>query len=132
MNAPRYEGFLPGTHLLDGYRAGGFHFGGMSHRGSILALPSGIYAWDAGDFESLGVEDFRRVIDEPKGAVELLLVGTGEFLRPLPRAIRMALNATGIRVDVMATHHAVPTYNLLLGERRKVAAALLTTPPGPA
>ena len=127
MKGARYDGFLPGLHLLEGYRAGGFHFAGMSHRGSILALPSGIHAWDAKEFDALDAQSFDRVLGEPAGTIEILLIGTGEILRPLPREIRAALNAAGIRADVMATHHAVPTYNLLLGERRKVAAALLAT-----
>lgn len=127
MNGSRYDGFLPGAHLLEGYRAGGFHFAGMSHKGSILALPSGIYIWSARDFDKLDGNDFARVLEEPAGSVELLLIGTGDTLRPLPRTIRAVLNAAGIRADVMATHHAVPTYNLLLNERRKVAAALLAT-----
>ena len=56
----------------------------------------------------------------------MLIIGTGEALAPLPRDVRAALNAAGVRADVMATHHAVPTYNILLGERRKVAAALIS------
>ena len=46
MNEARYEGFVPGRHLLDAVGNGGFRFAEMSHRGSILILPSGIYAWD--------------------------------------------------------------------------------------
>jgi len=122
--------FLPGQHAIDGYRAGGFHFGGMSHRGSILALPSGIRDWPVGAMSELSIASLDAVFAEQKGEIELLLVGAGESPAPLPRDIRAALNAAGIRADVMATRHAVPTYNLLLGERRKVAAALIATLPG--
>jgi uncharacterized protein len=125
MSAPLYDGFLPGEHQIEGYRSGGFHFAGMSHRGSILALPSGIYAWTVTSMEALDPQSIAKVLQEPAGAVEMLLVGTGANLQPLPREVRAALNAAGIRADVMATHHAVPTYNLLLGERRRVGAALI-------
>lgn len=125
MSAPLYDGFLPGEHLIDGYRAGGFHFAGMSHRGSILALPSGIHAWSVTSLEELDATSIARVLEEPAGAIEMLLVGTGANLQPLPREVRAELHAAGIRADVMATHHAVPTYNLLLGERRRVGAALI-------
>ncbi len=121
------DAFLPGLHPIDGYRAGGFHFAGMSHRGSILVLPSGIRGWSASAMDDVSVESLQLVFAEPEGEIEMLLVGTGETLAPLPRGIRAALNAAGIRADVMATRHAVPTYNLLLGERRKVAAALIAT-----
>ena len=127
--APIYDGFLPGQHQIEGYRAGGFHFAGMSHKGSILALPSGIRIWDAPDFESLTPESFEAVLAEGRGAIDILLIGSGAALRPLPREIRTMLRAAGILADVMATHHAIPTYNLLLGERRKAAAALIASGP---
>ena len=123
---PGYNGFLPGLHQIDGYRAGGFHFAGMSHRGSILALPSGIYSWPVINMAQLDLASLTAVLAEPAGTIDMLLIGTGETLEPLPRGLRAALNAAGIRADVMATHHAVPTYNILLGERRKVAAALIS------
>ena len=124
--SPRYDGFLPGQHVIEGYRSGGFHFTGMSHRGSIIALPSGIQSWNIGHVSQLDQAALAPVLAEAAGAIEVLLIGTGEVLVPLPRHLRDALNAAGIRVDVMATHHAVPTYNILLGERRKVAAALIS------
>ena len=34
---------FPGRAPIDAYGNGGFRFAGMSHRGSILCLPSGIY-----------------------------------------------------------------------------------------
>ncbi len=123
--APLYDGFLPGQHLIEGYRAGGFHFAGMSHRGSILALPSGIYSWPVSSIADLNSAALQPVFTESAGSIEFILIGSGETLAPLPREVRAALNAAGIRVDVMATHHAVPTYNILLGERRKVAAAFI-------
>lgn len=119
------DSFLPGQHVIDGYRAGGFHFAGMSHRGSILALPSGVHAWSVADMASLDIASLAKILAEPAGAIEMLIVGSGGALAPLARDIRAALNGAGIRVDVMATHHAVPTYNIMLGERRKVAGAFI-------
>ncbi|MGE3247136.1 MAG: Mth938-like domain-containing protein [Beijerinckiaceae bacterium] len=124
---PRYDGFVPGQFAIDGYGAGGFTFAGMSHRGSILALPSGIHAWKVAVFEELSPEALGPVFAEAEGSVELLLIGTGKELRPLPRDVREALRARSIRFDPMATTHAVSTYNILLEERRKVAAALIAT-----
>ncbi len=125
MSGPRYSGFLPGRHVIEGYGNFGFSFGGMSHRGSILALPSGIYAWDVLGPEDLGVGALAQVFAEPKGEIEHLLIGTGVELRPLARDLRAALNAASIRVEPMATGAAARTYSILLGENRRVAAALI-------
>lgn len=115
--------FFPGRPQIDAYGTGGFRFAGMSHRGSILALPSGVYGWDA-DGAALTVADFAAVFTE-KPDVDLLLLGTGPTMVRPPRALREAFAAHGIMLDFMATGAAISTYNLLLAERRKVAAALI-------
>ncbi|WP_158807932.1 Mth938-like domain-containing protein [Beijerinckia sp. L45] len=120
------NGFLPGLHALDGYGAGGFQFAGMSHRGSLLVLPSGIYAWDLVDPGQLVIAAFARVLSEA-GAIEHLLIGTGPTLLPL-FDLRDALRQRGIKAEPMATAAAARTYSILLGEKRKVAAALLAVP----
>ena len=122
------SGFLPGQHAIEGYGAGGFRFGDMSHRGSILALPSGIYAWDVSTPDDLTAEAFERVFAEVRsgghGPIDLLLIGTGELMLPL-FDLRDALRDAGIPCDPMATAAAARTYSILLGEKRRVAAALL-------
>ncbi len=128
MIEPRHEGFLPGVHAIEGYGNGGFRFAGMSHRGSILALPSGIHAWSAVVPADIDVDALAPLFAEPTGAVEHLLVGTGQDLVPLSPALRERLRAAGIRGEPMATGAAARTYPILLGERRRVAAALLAGP----
>ena len=118
-------GFLPGRHAIEGYGAGGFRFGDMSHRGSILALPSGIYAWDVATPDDLTIVAFERVLAEAKSdTIDLLLIGTGTQMLPI-FDLRDALRAAGISSDPMATAAAARTYSILLGEKRRVAAALL-------
>jgi uncharacterized protein len=128
MTAPRYEGFFPGQAVIEGYGAGGFRFAGMSHRGSILVLPSGISAWRVDDMKALDVASLQPLFDELAGSVEFLLIGTGRSIVPVPAAVRERLKRHSIRFDPMATGHAVSTYNILLEERRKVAAALIAAP----
>lgn len=118
----------PGRATIDGYGAGGFSFAGMSHRGSILALPSGIYAWNA-DPAALTPEDFAMVLSE-RGEIDILLIGMGREMARPPRIVREALEVTGLMIDPMATGHAIATYNLLLGEKRRVAAALIAVDHG--
>jgi uncharacterized protein len=113
---------FPGRAPIDAYGNGGFRFADMSHRGSLLCLPSGIYGWDAPatiDAASLG-----RVFDEAEG-IEVLLVGTGADLAPLAPALKQALRDVGIFAEPMSTGAAVRTYNVLLAEDRAVAAALV-------
>ncbi len=126
MSAPgrRYDGFLPGRQLLDAYGAGGFRFADMSHKGSVLMLPSGVKSWEARDGEPWTAARFADVMAEHE-AIELLLVGSGKELRPLPEALRLRLKELRIAVEVMATAPAARTYNVLVQEGRKVAAALI-------
>jgi uncharacterized protein len=118
------EAHFPGRAPIDAYGNGGFRFADMSHRGSILCLPSGIHGWVPADEERLVPADFEAVVAEGEG-IEILLVGTGMDLKPLPAAIRTALREKGISADPMSTGAAVRTYNVLLAEDRAVAAALI-------
>lgn len=118
------EAHFPGRAPIEAYGNGGFRFADMSHRGSLLCLPSGIYGWQPADPAALTPADFDRLIAEAE-AVEILLVGTGPNLRPLPAALRAAFKQVRVSADPMSTGAAVRTYNVLLAEDRAVAAALI-------
>ena len=115
---------FPGRAPIDAYGNGGFRFAEMSHRGSILCLPSGIHGWEPHDLSFLGRDDFERVFQQSDG-IGILLVGTGSDLKPLPPELRQAFREAGISADAMSTGAAVRTYNVLLAEDRAVAAALV-------
>jgi uncharacterized protein len=118
------DAHFPGRTPIDAYGNGGFRFADMSHRGSILCLPSGIHGWEPADPQRLAPADFAAVVAEAEG-IEILLVGTGTELKPLPAEARAALREKGISADPMSTGAAVRTYNVLLAEDRAVAAALV-------
>lgn len=118
------EAHFPGRAQIDAYGDGGFRFADMSHRGSLLLLPSGIYGWEMDETMPLSVENFRRVLDDAAD-IEVLLVGTGSRLRPLPADLKAALKAKGIASDPMGTGAAIRTFNIMLAEQRAVAAALI-------
>jgi uncharacterized protein len=118
------EAHFPGRAPIDAYGNGGFRFADMSHRGSILCLPSGIHGWDKDEGAALTVADLQRVLDEA-GDIEVLLVGTGKEIRPLPPEIKAALRERKISSDPMSTGAAVRTFNVMLAESRAVAAALI-------
>jgi uncharacterized protein len=118
--------FFPGRPPIEAYGRGGFRFGDMSHRGSILILPSGVHAWKAAatDGAQLTLDDFATVAAEA-GLIDVLLIGTGTQSALLPKALREGLATAGLRADAMSTGAAVRTYNVLVEEDRKVAAALI-------
>ena len=118
------EAHFPGRAPIDAYGEGGFRFADMSHRGSILCLPSGIYGWEPEEASRLALMDFARVLEEAD-EIDILLVGTGRDLRPLPKEVREMLREAGVSADPMSTGAAVRTYNVLLAEDRAVAAMLI-------
>jgi uncharacterized protein len=115
---------FPGRAPIEAYGNGGFRFADMSHRGSILALPSGIEEWRVKAAVDITPQAVRRLLDEAAG-IEILLIGTGTAMFPLPADTRAALEAAGLYPDPMSTGAAVRTFNVLLSEERQVAAALV-------
>jgi uncharacterized protein len=102
---------------IDGYGPGFFRVGGKLFHGAVLALPSGAAPWG-------GYGDSAALIAAAAG-IDVLIVGTGAEIAPLPADLRDALEAAGIGVETMASPTAARTYNMLLAEGRRVAAALL-------
>jgi uncharacterized protein len=115
---------LPRAAPVDAYGSGGFRFAGMSHRGSILCLPDGIWAWPVASPEAISTETLAPVLSEA-GRPDFLVLGTGDALWRLPEALQFTLRDARIKVEVMQTGPAVRTYNILLAENRLVAAALI-------
>ena len=124
-------GYVPGRHLIDAYGAGGFRFAGMSHTGSILATPGGVYAVAASVLADIRLESFAPLLAElaeRPGSTELLLVGVGQKIARLPAPLHARLREAGLRIDTMATAPAARVYNVLVNENRRVAALLLAVP----
>ena len=115
---------LPRRAAIEGYGKGGFSFAGMSHRGSLLCLPSGIWAWPPSLPAEIDEASLARVLAEASG-VALLLIGAGRGPWIMPDDLRLRLHQANISVEVSRTGTAVSTYNILLGEGRRVAAGLI-------
>jgi uncharacterized protein len=115
---------LPQQAAIDAYGKGGFRFGAHSHRGSILCLPNGIWAWPVTAPSGIDAEALARVF-AAGGTLELFMIGTGGEMWPLPEALRWRFRDARIGVDVMQTGPAVRTYNILFAEGRRVGAALI-------
>ncbi len=117
-------GFVPGAHAIDSYSKGGFRFAGMSHQGSIIAMPTGIQAWGVSTSGRIDVVSLTPVIVEI-ARIDTVVIGTGLQALPQDSPFAVALRELGMKVEVMDTPAAARTYNVLFEEGRRVAAALL-------
>jgi uncharacterized protein len=130
-DAPPRLAFAPGSHSIAAYGQGAFAFAGMSHAGSILATPNGVQPIDAAsvnDLDPAVLAPLLAEIVESPGSIEFVIVGTGERMTPIPKALRATLNQAGLRFEAMATGPALRIYNVMQSEGRRVAAALIAAP----
>jgi len=113
-----------GSQVIDGYGPGRFRIAGIVHEGSVLVLPDRTVSWHVTAVDTLTVADFGDVVTADP-ACEILLLGCGERMRLPPQALRAGLRGHGIVIDPMDTGAACRTFNVLLAEGRRVAAALI-------
>lgn len=112
---------------ITAYGNGGFRFADMSHRGSVLCLPTGIYAWSANSIETLATGDVDFLLSHLEAPITVLF-GTGEKqVWPSPE-IYAAFAQACIGLEPMSTGAAARTYNILIAEKRPIAAALIAVP----
>ena len=93
-------GYVPGRHAIEAYGAGGFRFAGMSHRGSILATPTGVRAVAAISLAEIDADTLQPLFDEMSAqprSIEFLVVGTGEKFVPIGTELRQTLRMAGLR-----------------------------------
>ena len=118
------QGYVPGRHRIDDYGNGGFRFADMSHRGSILALPTGVRAIAPTAWSEIDSAMIDSALAEG-GDLDVFIFGAGKDLAPLPAALRARLRDAGVGCETMSTGAAVRTYNMLVDEGRRVAALLI-------
>ena len=112
----------PGLNTFTGYGEGYVLVNGERHEASVIVLAERIEAWSVGGVDELTEAHVQQLAE--LGA-DIVLLGTGASLRfPHPRLAR-ALARAGIGLEVMDTQAACRTFNILVAEERKVAAALL-------
>ena len=121
--SPRFEAqAMPGgVPVIAGYSAGGFRIGGEAMTGAVLVLPTGAVTWPVASLDALLPDDFAAVGPD----IEVLLLGTGATMQRPPRSLLDALKARHLPLDFMDSRAAARTYNVLVGEGRRVAAVLL-------
>ena len=114
----------PGLQVIQGYGDRRFRIGGTVHEGSVLVLPTRTEPWPVGDAAAITAAALQPVT-AGDGACDLLLVGCGRHFTPPPAGLRQALKDAGVALEWMDTGAACRTFNVLLAEGRRVAAALV-------
>ena len=115
---------LPYPAPIDAYGDGGFRFAGLSHRGSLMCLPDGIWAWPVADPQAVTPETLAMVLDLA-ARIDLFILGTGLDSWTVPPALRERFRAHSLKWEAMPTSAAIRTYNVLVVEGRRVAAGLI-------
>ena len=115
---------LPQLAQIEAYGNGGFRFAGMSHRGSILCLPSGIWGWRPTHADEIDDAALAPVFGEAD-RLAFFLLGTGPRLWIMSDHLRRRFAELRITVETMPTGAAVRTYNIVLAEGRPAAAGFL-------
>ncbi len=118
---------LPRSAPIEAYGNGGFRFDSMSHKGSLLCLPDAIWAWPITGPDGIDRTSLARVFADA-GHIDTLIIGTGTGVWLPPDDLRSALRRLHVGIDAMQTGPAIRTYNIMIGERRRVAAALVAVP----
>ena len=113
LNEIRFGSVQP----IDGYGPGFFRIGGSLYRSPVLVTATGAASWG-------GWDDLPPLL-ALLGQVDVILFGTGSEIAHLPADLRAVIEQAGIGAEVMASPTAARTYNVLLSEGRRVAAALL-------
>jgi uncharacterized protein len=108
-----YDSAMP----VQGYGPGFFRVGGVVLRGACFVTP-----WDAGAWG--GWDDTATPLSLA-GRIDVLFAGTGSAVMHVPAAFRAAVEGAGIGVEGMTSPAACRSYNVLLGEGRRVALVLL-------
>ena len=115
---------LPRQTVINSHGEGGFRFAGMSHRGSLLCLPDGIWAWPVAKVEDV-TEDALALVFARVGALDFFILGTGNAQWNVPASLRARFRDAHVSLDAMTTGPAVRTYNIMLMESRRVGAGLI-------
>lgn len=123
------SGHYPQQVPIDAYGNGGFRFAELSHKGSLLCLPTGMFSWSKTSGAGLTLDDLAPVL-AVADQLDVLLVGTGDDIIFLDPAVRQAFRERKVIIEPIATGGAVRTYNVLLAEERAVGAALIAVERG--
>ena len=115
-----------GRQVIEAYGEGGFRISGQRVEGSVIVFPDTVVAWAptaAGDMSAGNLQPVSAA--GQAGSVDLLLIGTGARMTQIDRALRQAAPVSIASMTTPSARSACRTYNVLMAEGRRVAAALI-------
>lgn len=117
----------PDRQIIEAYGPGGFRVSGATYAGAVIVFPDATVMWSVSALADVTAESLAVVIRRAgtEQAIEILLLGCGRRMMPVPPALRATCQQAGVAIDAMDTGAACRTYDVLLTEGRRVAAALL-------
>jgi len=115
---------MPGLPVISGYGDGGFRVSGRWIKKSLILLPDRVESWDVADVAAITEVGLGPILDGAED-LEVVLIGCGAQVQPLPKFVREILEAAPFGYDLMDTGAACRTHNVLVAEERRVAAALI-------
>ncbi len=114
-----------GRQIIQSYTTKGFKVSGVAFSSAIIVLPSKTAPWMVNkNFADLTVEDFSPFFEMAED-IDVVLLGAGGRGGFFPPSLQNHLKQKGLMVETMDTGAACRTYNVLMAEGRRVAAALL-------
>lgn len=110
--------------VIHGYGDGGFRVSAERYEGSVIVTRDAVFPLTASRVSDVNVEALASVLAADSG-VEVMLLGCGQRMEMVPKELKAAFRARGIGIEPMDTGAACRTFNVLLSEDRRVAAALI-------
>lgn len=108
--------------IIQSYSAGGFKISGQAYQGPVIVFPDRTVPWTASSAAELKPGDFDML---DRKDLDVVLIGCGAQGARLDREVVNALKSRGVLPEAMDTGAACRTYNVLMADGRRIAAALL-------
>jgi len=109
---------------IDSYGGDGFRIAGQFYKGSQIINHNGVSHLQAKAASEITTDNIALLINQ-SDELDVVLIGTGTDIAPLPAKVRSMIEASDIGIELMKTSSACRTYNVLLAEGRRIAAILI-------
>lgn len=113
-----------GKQIIEAYGDDSFTLNGTRYEGSIAIMQDRVHHWQPKDYDAVSADDFDALF-QADPLPEMVVIGCGQDFRPMPQEWRQRFRTANVPVEMMDTGAACRTYNILLGEGRRVAALLI-------
>ena len=116
---------IDSAQLINGYGEGFFTISNKRFESAVLVFSEKTFAHEAKCLDEINPAEFVARLQEYDAEMEIVLIGSGGQVHPIPVPLKAALKGAGIGCDVMDSRAVCRTFNILLSEERKVAAFML-------